>query len=360
MSICRFQGFGGSEVREESRLGSLRSGCVAAMIIIQHHWGGKSLTDLKDMKNALAVVFLIAGLLVTLWSWAYVVPVPGLPAPALSGMGSGLIVLIIPAILRWLALAAAFVFLLWSGRLNSWAPYGVVRVILVVVGITMLEICMASVFIRCVDEAVAPHLHLLFKALMILFPVGVMAGGLLGSRALFAVGAVGALVAATWPIPKYTPPPPDPNSVEYLLHRVDSEPDLKDVLARLETHPRWVKDASRSLDGGFGLNAAVLLSLKPGALDQGVQERCWKEAMSSFARAKQVRVWRENWMPGEIRNIAVIVNGLASIAGPVRDRHRADFVAVRDLVNFYRNETPERRYPELPDLRAVDWMTGSK
>jgi hypothetical protein len=65
-------------------------------------------------------------------------------------------------------------------------------------------------------------------------------------------------------------------------------------------------------------------------------------------------------MPGEIRNIAVIVNALASIAGPVRDRHRADFVAVRDLVNFYRNETPERRYPELPDLRAVDWMTGSK
>ena len=63
-------------------------------------------------------------------------------------------------------------------------------------------------------------------------------------------------------------------------------------------------------------------------------------------------------MPQEITRIALIVQGLASIPGPVRDRHRGDFVVIRDLVNFYRNETPETRHPELPDLKQTDWAGG--
>jgi hypothetical protein len=260
------------------------------------------------------------------------------------------------AILRWLSVLAAFIALLTTGRLNGWGHNPVVRAILVISGITMLEICMFPILLRCIDEAVAPHLQLALKCLLILLPLGVIAGGYLGSRVLFAFGAVGALAAAVWPIPKYTEPPPDPNSVEYILQHVDPEADLKDVLARLEKHPDWVKQVSRSLDVGPEFNAAVLLSLKPAALSGDVQERCWKVALSYFDQAKQVHDHGENWMPGEVRGVAVIVQGLTSIPGAARDRHRHDFVIVRNLVNFYRNETPETRHPELPDLNLADWV----
>jgi len=304
------------------------------------------------------VAFLIVSFLATLWIWAFL---ERLPWPFLegSGIGSGIAIAFSLSFFRWLALSVAFVFLLLSGRLNGWAPYTILRIILVMAGITLLEVCMFRVQIRCVDDSVAPQFRLVFKCLVILLPLGVMAGGYLGSRALLAFGAVGSLVAA-WPIAVYTEPPPDRNSVEYLLQHVDTDNDRVDLLSRLEKHPGWVKQVSRSLDGGWDFNAAVLLSFKPAALEEDVQERCWKIVLWRLAQVKPIRDRGENWMPQEITRIALIVRGFASIPGPVRDRHRADFVVIRDLVNFYRNETPEVRHPELPDLRQADWISGSK
>jgi len=312
------------------------------------------------MKNALAVSFLIISFLITLWNWAFVQQIQGIPYPGGSGMGSGLASAFIMTLLRWLALVAAFVFLLLDGRLNSWAPYPILRILLVIAGITMLQVCMFPVQIRCVDKEVAPHFHLIFKCLLILLPLVVMAGGYFGLRALFVFGAVASLMAAVWPLPSYTEPPPDQNSIEYLLHHADTDGDRQDILSRLEKHPGWVKQVSRSLDGGWDTNAAVLLSLKPAALNEDVQERCWKIVLWNLARVKPIRDRGENWMPSEVRSIALIVQGLASIPGPVRDRHHADFVVIRDLVNFYRTETPETRHPEIPDLKTADWMTGAK
>jgi hypothetical protein len=312
------------------------------------------------MKNALAAAFLIVSFLITLWTWAFLEQVSWMPFPGGSGVGSGIATAFSLTLLRWLALSAAFVFLLMNGRLNGWAHYTILRIILAIVGITLMEICMFAVHIRCVDVAVAPHFRFIFKCLVILLPLSVMAGGYLGSLSLFALGAVGSLVAAVWPIPSYTPPPPDQNSIEYLLQHADADNDRKDILSRLEKHPGWVKQVSRSLDGGWDLNAAVLLSLKPAALGEDVQERCWKVVLWNLARVKPIRDSGGNWMPTEVRSIALIVQGLATIPGPVRERHHANFVVIRDLVNFYRNETPETRYPELPDLRQADWEAVGK
>ena len=241
-----------------------------------------------DMKNALAVAFLIVSFLATLWIWAFL---ERLPWPFLegSGIGSGIAIAFSLSFLRWLALSVAFVFLLLDGRLNRWAPYTILRIILVMAGITLLEVCMFRVQIRCVDDSVAPHSRLVFKCLVILLPLGVMAGGYFGSRALFAFGAVGSLVAAAWPLAIYKEPPPDRNSVEYLLQHVDTDNDRVDLLSRLEKHPGWVKQVSRSLDGGWDFNAAVLLSFKPAALGEDVQERCWKIVLWRLAQVKPIR-----------------------------------------------------------------------
>ena len=312
------------------------------------------------MKNAFALIFLVASFLITLWLWALVENVPGVPNPAAGGMGAGAAVVLLITLLRWLALSIAFVFLLIDGRLRAWAPYGIWRFLLAMVGIIVLEICMFQILLHTVDESIAPYFRWLFSSLMILLPLAVMAGGFLGSRAVFAVGIAVSFAAAIWPIPKYTPPPPDTTTVDYILHHVDAEEDAKAILARLETHPGWVRQVSRELDGAWSGNAAFLLALKPTALNEDVQEKCWKEALSQFAAARQIHDRGENWMPAEFRTIAPVVAGLASIRGPVRERHRSDFLAVRKFVDFYRNETPETRHPELPDLDKVDWMSNDK
>ncbi|MCP3469635.1 hypothetical protein NLM33_04735 [Bradyrhizobium sp. CCGUVB1N3] len=305
-----------------------------------------------DMKTALATSLLIVGFLVTLWFWALVEQIPGVPSPFNGGREAGLgIVFFIPP-LRWLALSAAFMVLLIDGRLHAWAPYGVLRFLLPMVGLIVLEICMFELLIRSVDKSIAAF-QWVFSSLMILLPLTVIVGGYLGSRAIFVIGIAGSLAAAVWPIPP---------SVDYIVHYPDNEADTKVILARLEKHPDWVRQVARELDvnGSPSLYPVYLLTLKPAALDEDVQEKCWRAGLSAFADVRRFHDKGENQMPGEFNLIAPIFAGLASIPGPVRDRHRAEFVAIRDFVNFYRTETPDTRHPELPDLSKVDWVPTGK
>lgn len=187
-----------------------------------------------DMKTALATSLLIVGFLVTLWFWALVEQIPGVPSP-FNGGGKPASASCFHSPLRWLALSAAFMVLLIDGRLHAWAPYGVLRFLLPMVGLIVLEICMFELLIRSVDKSIAAF-QWVFSSLMILLPLTVIVGGYLGSRAIFVIGIAGSLAAAVWPIPP---------SVDYIVHYPDNEADTKVILARLEKHPDWVRQVAR-------------------------------------------------------------------------------------------------------------------
>src|SRR5262249_10630096 len=114
---------------------------------------------------------------------------------------------------------------------------------------------------------------------------------------------------------------------------------------------------------GAGLNAAYMLSLKPAALGEEVQERCWQVVAGAMAFSVQpIRDRGENWMAGGGEKVAWVVQTLAAVPGPIREPHRSDFVAMRDCVHFHRLAAPppDKRYPALPDLTKVDWRAGSQ
>lgn len=114
----------------------------------------------------------------------------------------GAAVVICLTMLHCLAMSIAFLVLLIVGRLDGWSPYWILRILLAIAGIALFEGCLFAVYVRCVDDSVSPPLHVLFKCLVILLPVTVMAGGYFGSRALFLAGVVASLAAAVWPLPK--------------------------------------------------------------------------------------------------------------------------------------------------------------
>lgn len=49
------------------------------------------------------------------------------------------------------------------------------------------------------------------------------------------------------------------------------------------------------------------------------------------------------------------VKGLAALPGPLRDKHRAEFVAARDYVQRARGDSVQ-----IPDLATVDWVAAGK
>jgi hypothetical protein len=63
---------------------------------------------------------------------------------------------------------------------------------------------------------------------------------------------------------------------------------------------------------------------------------------------------RKGWL---LKETAVIAVGLASIPGPVRDRHRADFTLLRDRIEDCRKAN-DPDAPKLADLKKADWVTG--
>jgi hypothetical protein len=102
---------------------------------------------------------------------------------------------------------------------------------------------------------------------------------------------------------------------------------------------------------------ALLLSLKPEALSEGIQERCWEWLREQTAwydlNAKSTKEHKA-WL---LRDPAFVAVQLASIAGPVRDRHRADFISLRDRIEQCRKAN-DPDAGKLADLKKADWIAG--
>lgn len=123
--------------------------------------------------------------------------------------------------------------------------------------------------------------------------------------------------------------------------------------------PDWIRRVEaffEESDGSDRDHVALLLSLKPEALPEDVQERIWNVLHAQIAwfdsSAAAYPKEPKGWL---LKETGVIAIGLASIKGPVRDRHRADFLALRDRIDACR----KARDPEtdkLADLRKADWL----
>jgi hypothetical protein len=131
------------------------------------------------------------------------------------------------------------------------------------------------------------------------------------------------------------------------------------ALSRLAQQPDWVRRLVAFFEDGTERNhVALLLSLKPEALPEDVQERCWTVLREQVAwydhRAASFPKERKGWL---LKETAVMAVGLASIPGPVRERHRADFTGLRDRIEKC-GKTGDPDASNLADLKKVDWRAG--
>jgi len=131
------------------------------------------------------------------------------------------------------------------------------------------------------------------------------------------------------------------------------------ALSRLAQQPDWVRRVVAFFEEGDALqrnHAALLLSLKPEALPEDVQERCWtvlREQTAWYDRnAASYPKEHKGWLLNET---AVMAVGLASIPGPERERHRADFTGLRDRIEACRKAN-DPDASNLADLKKADWM----
>jgi hypothetical protein len=131
------------------------------------------------------------------------------------------------------------------------------------------------------------------------------------------------------------------------------------ALSHLAQQPDWVRRVVAFFAEGDDMqrnHAALLLSLKPEALPEDVQERCWtvlREQVAWYDRsAASYPKERKGWL---LKETAVIAVGLASIPGSVRERHRADFTGLRDRIEACR-KAHDPAASNLADLKKADWM----
>jgi ankyrin repeat protein len=132
-------------------------------------------------------------------------------------------------------------------------------------------------------------------------------------------------------------------------------------LSRLAQRPDWVRRVVAFFEEGDDMqrnHAALLLSLKPEALPEDVQERCWavlREQVAWYDRsAASNPKERKGWL---LKDTAAMAVGLASIPGPARERHRADFTGLRDRIEACRKAN-DPAASNLADLKKADWMAG--
>jgi hypothetical protein len=142
--------------------------------------------------------------------------------------------------------------------------------------------------------------------------------------------------------------------------KFDNLEQTRAALDRLAQDPDWVRRVVAFFEEGDTLRneSALLLSLKPEALPENVQERCWTvlhDQVDWYDRnAASYPSEPKGWL---LKETAVIAVGLASIPGPARERHRADFTALRDRIEKCRKANdPEAS--KLADLKKADWMAG--
>jgi hypothetical protein len=143
--------------------------------------------------------------------------------------------------------------------------------------------------------------------------------------------------------------------------RFEKLEETRAALSRLAQQPDWVRRVAAFFEEGDGTQrdrVALLLSLKPEALPEDVQERCWTVLRGQVAwydhSAASSPKEPKGWL---LKETAVIAVGLASIPGPVRERHRADFTGLRDRIEECRKKN-DPDASNLADLKKADWMAG--
>lgn len=130
-------------------------------------------------------------------------------------------------------------------------------------------------------------------------------------------------------------------------------------VSRLAQQRDWVRRVMAFFEEGDTSRrhqAVLLLSLKPEDLPEDVQERCWtvvREQVDWYSQnAASASREHNGWL---LRETAVIAAGLASINGPVRERHRADFTGLLDRIEACRKAN-DPAASKLVDLKKVDWI----
>jgi hypothetical protein len=148
-----------------------------------------------------------------------------------------------------------------------------------------------------------------------------------------------------------------------LLHEVSFEKleETRAALSRLAQRPDWVRRVVAFFEDGDVTqrgHVALLLSLRPEALPEDAQERCWivlREEVAWYDQvAASVPKESKGWL---LKETAVIAVGLASIPGPVRERHRADFTGLRDRIERCRKAN-DPAASNLADLKKADWIAS--
>ena len=139
--------------------------------------------------------------------------------------------------------------------------------------------------------------------------------------------------------------------------------EARSAVARLSQRKDWVPRMVAFFADGDPTSrdrVALLLSLKPEALPEDVQERCWAvvKAQVNWYDRSAANASRDpkGWL---LRETAVIAQGLVSIPGPARDRHRADFTALRNRIETCRKAN-DPASPNLPDLTKSGWADAGQ
>jgi hypothetical protein len=264
--------------------------------------------------------------------------------------------------LRWLVLTAAFSLLLISHALDGWARYAALRWLLVIGGLSVLEIASWNLHYYSVATEIKPPYHIVFAVLATLLPALVIGGGFFSSRLLFVLGVAVAMAAGiTGSAGERTflavkrpllPEFPVDTKIDYYLmltNPLEEPAKVQAVLSRIEQRPGWIDEVAQQLDGHERLSALYVLCREPGRLREDLQERCWS-TLGAAADEMQKQVQDSTAAVSEVMKLEGATRGLASQSGPLRDRHRAEFVRARDLVRKARSESSN-----IADLDQVDW-----
>jgi len=264
---------------------------------------------------------------------------------------------------RWVVMTAAFIALLASGRLSGWAPWAFLRVALVLGGVFALEV--SSFFLHSVfaDERVLPRYRIIFAVLATALPLCVMAGGFLSLRWLFLLGVGAAMIGGMcgsagettfMKIERPFLPASNPNeSIDYVLLWANPMYDpsqLQEVFTRIEQRPGWIGEVTRQLDGPTHLSAMYVLCRQPARLDEALQERCWTAVAAATVELDRQFRNEGHVTTSEALKLVESVKGLAALPGPMRDRHRAEFLAAVEYLNRARADTSQ-----IPDMGTLDW-----
>lgn len=323
--------------------------------------------------KTMALIFLGLGLGAHVAAWSAMNDRPWLPIPGrFIGLMMGL------GVIPWMLSFAGFALLLVEGALEAWARWGAIRFLIVFLGTAVLEICTVALHDRISNRFTPPNWAAALNVLALVLPgIVIVGGGFFRIRALFLIGTFGTLLAASWRAPDYIPPSILVSEGQTLVEMVKSAtydvPERnKILLERAQQQPDWVQQVAASLDADSAdtdpVAAAFFLSLKPDVINEDLQEKCWQVVRENMAKVTPPAQAVERYLVGaeaeRLGTLSAIVTALVLIAGPVRERHRGDFEALRDLAGEYRKlNDPDRAliFPkvlQLPDLAKADWKAG--